>query len=286
MRRIILGLSLLLAAGCAHTAQQEARWNAAADKQEELARTLERLSQKEDVLEGRVEELKKSNEALAATVSDLKRPAAAAPWRPSSPEPSVLYKVPVGDGAVRGPAGAKVTIVEYGDFQCPFCARVADTLRELEQAYPKEIRFVFKHLPLPFHVYARPAAKAAEAAGQQGKFWPMFDLLFSRERDLNPEHLDDLANRLQLDMQKFATATADPKVAAKIGAQEEEAGRFGAVGTPSFFINGYYLSGAQPLATFKAAVERELARADKLLASGVKREELYDKLTADGKTTR
>jgi len=286
MRRLVLGLCLLLAAGCAHTTQEAAHWNAAADKQEELARALERLSQKEDALEGQISQLKKSQEALASTVSDLKRPAPAAPSRPSSPEAGVLYKVTVGDGAVRGPAGAKITIVEYGDFQCPFCARAAATLRELEQAYPKEIRIVFKHLPLVFHVHAQAAAQAAEAAGQQGQFWAMADLMFTRDRDLTAEHIDSLAGLLQLDMKRFSAAVEDPKVAAKIKAQAEEAARFGVSGTPSFFINGRYLAGAQPLESFEAAVDRELKRADQLLASGVKHEELYEKLVAEDRTNR
>jgi protein-disulfide isomerase len=245
-----------------------------------MGRTLERVASD-------VAELKKSHEELASTVKSLKsRAGDGGAYRPTNPDLEAIYLVPVGDGAVRGPAGAKITIVEYADFQCPFCARVAGTLRNLEHQYPNEIRLVYKHQPLPFHQNAKAAAKAAEAAGQQGRFWQMWDVLFEHSGELGPDKLENFASELQLDVNKFRAAMQDPAVAAKIEAQSAEANRLGAMGTPSFFINGRYLAGAQPLESFEAAVDRELKRADQLLASGVKREDLYEKLVAGGRTNR
>ena len=289
MHRSLLGL-LLLTTACAHSAADEARFEASANKQEELGRAIERLSLQQETLAQDVRELKKAQEELSTKLTDLdndvdvvKKARADARPRPSGPDADAIYLVPIGDGAVRGPAGAKITIVEYADFQCPFCARVYATIQQIEKEYPNEIRFVYKHLPLPFHQNALPAAKAAEAAGVQGKFWPMFDLLWQNSNDLSAEKLDELAQKLQLNMRKFKVAVDDPKTADKINDQSAEANRLGAHGTP-FFINGRSVVGAQPFESFKKVIDEELKRADKLLATGVKRTELYGKLVAEGRT--
>jgi protein-disulfide isomerase len=112
----------------------------------------------------------------------------------------------------------------------------------------------------------------------------MWNLLFENNRDLSREKIEELAGQLQLNMKKFRAALEDATIADKISNQSTEANRLGARGTPSFFVNGRFISGAQPLENFKVVIDKELKRADKLLASGVSREQLYGKLVADGKT--
>jgi protein-disulfide isomerase len=289
MRRLTL-LALISLTACAHSAADEAHTKAGADQQDELARAIERIGLQQDALAQDVRELKRHQEQLASTVSQLDatvkelKAAKVDRPRPSGPDADAIYNVPIGDAAVRGPGTAKITLVEYSDFQCPFCGRVNATIRQIVEAYPDEVRVVFKHNPLPFHPNALPAAKAVEAAHQQGKFWAMHDLLFEGQQNLSAEAIDVMAGKLQLNLKKFKAALGDDKIADKIKAHADEGNRLGARGTPSFFINGRFLAGAQPLESFKAVIDEELKRADRLLATGVKRAELYDQLIADGKT--
>ena len=115
-----------------------------------------------------------------------KAPAAAAPKQPQE-DPNKVYNVPAGKSFARGPANAAVTIVEFSDFQCPFCAQAATLLDQVIAAYPNDVRFIYKNYPLPFHNQAMPAAKAAVAAGSQGKFFEMHDKLFENSRALGDE---------------------------------------------------------------------------------------------------
>ena len=165
---------------------------------------------------------------------------------------------------VRGATkGYLVTIVEFGSYQCPFCQRVQPTLKQLADKHPKTVRFVYKHRPLPFHKSSRPAAAAAIAAGKQGKFWEMHDALFGGgvlpQPDEIDEHTDRIAAELGLKMKQFRKdrTAAD----AKIDADDKLAEESGARGTPTFFINGRRLTGAQPLAAFEDAVAQELEHA-------------------------
>ena len=176
---------------------------------------------------------------------------------------------------------ALVTIVIFSDFQCPFCNRAVPTLKKIEDEYGSKVRFVFRHLPLPFHKQAEPAARAAWAAQQQGKFWQMHDLLFERQKDFrNPPDAEfwlSLANELGLDVPKFER---DFLSQAAIDAVKEDlahATKVGARGTPNFFINGVKLVGARPFDQFQTEIDKQieiansLKRKDKKLAG----EKLY-----------
>ena len=204
--------------------------------------------------------------------------------RPQGPDPKTVYKVPIGEAHTKGPETAKVTIVEWSEFQCPFCTRVLPTMEQLRKDYGDDLRIAFKHNPLPMHDRAMPAALAAEAAGKQGKFWEMHDLLFANQRDLTDANFEKWATELGLDVAKFKKDMEDPALKKKVTDDQQLGGRLGARGTPAFFINGRFLSGAQPVDAFKKIIDEEMAKADKLIASGTPKDQVYEKTIASGKT--
>jgi protein-disulfide isomerase len=162
-----------------------------------------------------------------------------------------------------GPEGAKVTIVEFSDFQCPFCSRVQGTLEQVMRIYEGRVRIVWKNNPLAFHKQADPAAQLAlEARAQRGDagFWAAHDLLFQNQRKLSDEDLEGYAKELGLDVGRAKQAIARRKYAGEIAADQRLADQVKATGTPMFFINGRKLVGAQPFEKFKAVIDRELAR--------------------------
>jgi protein-disulfide isomerase len=179
--------------------------------------------------------------------------------------PKASVPPPTRDNPSRGPATAKIVVQEFSDFQCPFCKRAEPTLTELEKAFPGQIRIVWRNLPLPFHQNARPAAEAAMEAFQQkgaAGFWAMHDLLFAAQDSQQPldrPTLDGFAAQLHLDMVRFANALDNSTHEAAIALDEKLAANASIVGTPGFVINGYFLSGAQPIEKFKKIVKRALA---------------------------
>ena len=167
--------------------------------------------------------------------------------------------IALGASPSRGDANAPVTVVVFSDFQCPFCSRAEATVRELEAAYPGKVRFVFKNQPLPFHENARLAAKAALAAGEQGKFWEYHDVLFNHQRELDRASLEGYAEDLGLDLRRFRAALDDSRLDVAVEADVTEAHRLEVKGTPAFFINGRSVQGAQPLAVLRTKVDQALA---------------------------
>jgi protein-disulfide isomerase len=200
------------------------------------------------------------------------------------PDPALVYKMTIDGAHARGPATAKVTIVACSDFQCPFCARVEPTLDELAKMYGDELRIVFKHNPLPMHNRAHAAAIAAEAAGKQGKFWEMHAKLFANARDLTDENFIAWAGEIGLDVAKFERDLGERAIADRVRKQSEQCMQLGARGTPSFFVNGRFLSGAQPVDAFSKLIDEEAAKADVRLRKGTSRKKLYDATIKAGKT--
>ncbi len=194
----------------------------------------------------------------------------------ASPE---TYKVPLGDSPARGGVEAKVTLVEFCDFQCPFCQRVNSTLEQLQRAYGNDLKVVFKHRPLPFHGRARAAALAAEAAAEQGKFWAMHDAVFANQSQLSDEDLARHAQALGLDVERWRRELRSEQAQARVDGDIRLAEQLGIRGTPSFLINGRLLTGAQPLASFKTLIDEELGKANALLQAGTAPARLYDELT-------
>jgi protein-disulfide isomerase len=215
------------------------------------------------------------------------------PPPPPKPRPhfddDARLRIDVAGAPVRGPADAPITIVEFADFQCPFCARAEETLAELGRAYPGQIRFVWRDLPLPFHQQARPAALAARAAGAQGRFWAMHDRLYAAPTGtLGPERFERDAAELGLDTKRFHAALEDEKGAAAKGIEADElmATKSGTGGTPTFFINGKRLVGAQPVDAFKTLIDGELKIANEMIAKGTPRGKVYAALMKDAEPLR
>ena len=172
-------------------------------------------------------------------------------------------QLPIGDSPVIGAAKAKVTIVEISDYECPYCVRGNDVMKQLLAQYPNDVRVVMKQLPLSFHRHARQAAMAALAAGEQGKYWQMHDRLFESTRSrikLTRERLEALAQEIGLDMARFRAALDSEKFAAVIASDARLAKAIGVRGTPAFFVNGIRVNGAQPVEKFKAIIDAELAK--------------------------
>ncbi len=164
------------------------------------------------------------------------------------------------DGPSRGPADAPIVVIEFSDYQCPFCKRAEPTVTALMQKYPTQLRLVYRHLPLDqIHPRARPAAIAAVCAEQQGKFWEYHDTLFANQQALNDADLEKYATTLGMDAAKFKTCRADPATDAKVSADAAAAKQAGLTGTPAFFVNGILISGARPLDDFTKWVDSELA---------------------------
>jgi len=162
-----------------------------------------------------------------------------------------------------GPPDAPVTIIEYTDFQCPYCAKGAQTVKEVQRMYPDKVRVVFKNLPLKMHDQAEPAARAALAAHNQGKFWEYHDLLFQNGSRLNSETYAELAGKLGLDVAKFRADMGAEATTARIKADMQQAEALKLNGTPRFLVNGVEIRGAYPPDHFARVIDRLLAEKKK-----------------------
>jgi Na+/H+ antiporter NhaA len=164
---------------------------------------------------------------------------------------------------MRGDDNAPVTLVEYGDFECPNCGRAEPVVRELLSEFGTDLRYVFRHLPLAdVHPRAQLAAEAAEAADDQGAFWPMHDLLFEHQDALEPKHLMAYAEQLGLDLERFTEQLRRHQHAGRIASDVDDADLSGVSGTPTFFINGLRHQGAYDIETLTAAVHFAQRRAE------------------------
>jgi protein-disulfide isomerase len=164
-----------------------------------------------------------------------------------------------------GPKDAKVTIVEYSDFECPYCSKGYQTIKQVRSEYPKDVRILFKHLPLDFHPQALPAAKYFEAVALQGadKAEKFHDAVFENQGELRAKGEDFLkatAKKVGADMKKVEKDVKDEKIMKRITADMEEAKKFGFSGTPGFLINGVSLRGAYPFPEFKSIIDRHLGK--------------------------
>jgi protein-disulfide isomerase len=214
------------------------------------------------IIRSSVERAAEEVAALGETVGKVEL-AAARPTptaAPPRPDPSRRYSVDTKGSPVKGNPKAKLAIVEFSDFQCPFCGRVVPTIEQIEREYGDDVRIVFKHLPLSMHPKAPAAHAAAEAAHRQGKFWEMHDLIFADQRNMSPERYLEYAAQLDLDVDRFKRDVASAEVKQKIASDAAEAARLGVSSTPGFFVNGRYIRGAQPFSAFKAVIDEELGR--------------------------
>jgi protein-disulfide isomerase len=184
------------------------------------------------------------------------------------PAKAVMSKINLKDEPCTGPKDAKVTIVEYSDFQCPFCKRGYDTIEQnVLKDYSGKVKFCFKSFPLSFHPWAQPAAIAAECAKMQNAdaYWKLYHAFFDNQQALNPQNVKDKATEYlkdtKVDMAKWNDCFDNKKSLDRVNAQQTEGGSLGVTGTPAFFVNGRMLVGAQPYEKFKDVIDDELASA-------------------------
>lgn len=205
-----------------------------------------------------VEEIKKGQkeilaklDALDKAVQQVKAPAAARP----QVDPNKVYPLTVGDSPARGPKDAKVVIVEFSDYQCPFCSQTEPLVDGMLAAYPKDVKRVYKQFPLTsIHPNALPASKAALAAGKQDKFWEMHAKLFANQRELTADNFKKWAEELKLDVARFEKDMNSPEVAAQVDRETQEARAAEVSGTPTIFVNGKRLQQRSPEG-FKAVID-------------------------------
>ena len=182
------------------------------------------------------------------------------------PFKKVAEKINLKGKPFKGKENAKVTIVEYSDYQCPFCARGYATLEnEVLKEYGDKVKFVYKNFPLNFHPWAEPGAVAVECAGVQNKdaYWKLYSYLFENQKDVNPQNLKDKCHEglkdTKIDMAKWDKCFDGKETLPQVKADMAEGQSVGVTGTPAFLINGRLLSGAQPFQQFKAVIDDELA---------------------------
>jgi protein-disulfide isomerase len=223
---------------------------------------------------------------ILAAIDDHQKPAAGAAAPAAAPPPAASHKVPLNATMPRtGPKAAKVTIAEFSDFQCPFCKRVEPTVKEILQKYPNDVAIVFINQPLPFHEHAMEAAQAFQAAHRQGKAWPMHDKMYDNNTALERANLEKYAQDIGLNMSKFKKDMDDPKIKEEIAEQQKLANSVGASGTPTFFINGRQIVGAQPFGEFQKIIDEEIKKADELVKKGTPLKDVYQKLMEQAAAT-
>ena len=186
----------------------------------------------------------------------------AQPEQPPQQLPPERINVDLGSSPVKGESDAPVTIVEFSDFECPFCGRFfSDTLPRIESEYidTGKVRFVYKHLPLGFHEQAVPAALASECAYEQGRFWDYHDLLLGNQESLSDANYRKWAGDLGLSQPQFNECLESRKHQGRVTSDEQQAAQAGISGTPGFLINGIIVSGAMPFEAFEKVIEGELA---------------------------
>ena len=170
-----------------------------------------------------------------------------------------IVEVAVDNAPSRGSAKAPVTLVEFGDYECPYCARAQATLSQIRETYKDQVRLVFKDFPLSSHPRAQKAAEAARCAGEQDKYWDYHDVLFRNTKALEVEQLKQYAADLQLDTTRFDTCLDSGQQAAAVRQDLAQGTQLGVSGTPAFFINGRFMSGARRFSAFQELIEDALA---------------------------
>jgi len=162
---------------------------------------------------------------------------------------------------VQGPEDAPLTLVEYGDYQCPYCGKAYPAVKGLQETLGNKLRFVFRNFPLTqSHPYSLLAAETAEAAAFQGKFWEMHDLLFEEQESFNPDLISVWAERLGLDLDKLGRDIGQGAVEERLGEDRQSGIRSGVNGTPTFFVNGVRFDGPPEYGALMTALEAELAQ--------------------------
>jgi protein-disulfide isomerase len=195
------------------------------------------------------------------------------------------YKVKLrGDEPTKGAEDALVTVIEFADFQCPYCAKGAEPLDEILEDHPEDVRLIYKHYPLPFHRKAPAAARAAWAAHRQGKFWEMHDWLYSRDADITG--IKDQVETLGMDWEQFSKDSVTQEASDAIDDDMMAGGLVGVSGTPAFVVNGHAYKGLKREQQWRQIIDSELEVARQLVEDGTARADVYAKLMEDAKESR
>jgi len=168
--------------------------------------------------------------------------------------------IPVAGAPMRGPANARITLVEFSDFECPFCAKAAAKIDEIQKAYPKDVRLIYKQYPLESHPHARIAAQAALAAQAQGKFWPMHDQLFAGSRKLSDETIAGFAKQIGLDTAKFQSDLHSAAITKAVEKDMADGDTAQVEATPTVFINGKRFNGPLEITVLKPIFDAEMKK--------------------------
>lgn len=213
----------------------------------------------------KLESIEKTQKEILAKLESIeeKQESLSKATQPTRRRPQIDYNkvhnIPLGSSYIKGKKNAPVTIVEFSDFQCPYCARLQPTLNQVLKAYPDDVKLVYKDYPLSFHKQARNAAKAARAAGEQGKYWEMHDLIFANFSKLTEDMFKDFATKLNLDVNKFLADFNSNRYDALIQQDINLARTVGVTGTPTLFVNGKRMR-RRSFEDFKAAIEGVLGK--------------------------
>jgi protein-disulfide isomerase len=205
-----------------------------------------------------------ANEAVAAAKAgkDIRKALAASPLMKAATDRTRLLldtvAIAIDGSPMKGAEQARITIVEFSDFQCPYCIRAIAHLDAALKAFPKDVRLVYKHFPLDSHGQARLAAQASMAAHQQGKFWAMHDRLYAQSRQISRMNVLNWAKEFGLDMPKFVAALDSAAVKGQVERDIQEGDRIGVQGTPTIFVNGKKYQGALDLGVFLPVLTKEL----------------------------
>jgi protein-disulfide isomerase len=232
--------------------------------------------QKEDVtLHKKIDDLAAKVDALDKKIGQGPAPGAARPQaqRPPGPDPTAVYAVPIDGAPFEGPQHAKVTIVKAFEFACPFCERVRPTIEQIEKDYGNDVKVVYKNFVVHPQTATDPAL-ASCAAHRQGKYKEMKELLWEKAYKANRNFARDNLEALGLDMAKYK-ADMDGACKEIIQKEQKELSAVGVRGTPAFYINGRYLSGAQPIDRFKAVIDEELKKANDAVSKGTSVDAYY-----------
>jgi len=231
-----------------------------------------------------IEALTKKVEALDTRLQKIETLLAQYLEESNEPDPTAVYAIPIDGLPSVGTADAKVTVVKAYEYACGYCARSVATINQLLSEYAGNIRVVYA----PYIVHADVAiipALAACAADHQSKFSEMSALIWEKgfaEHDLSSEKMTALAQQLNLDMQRFQADTTSTECMEQVQSSAQTLAEFGTTGTPTFYINGRYLPGAQPIEAFRVLINEELDKADKAIAGGVPASQYYRKVVIEG----
>ncbi len=205
-------------------------------------------------------EIERKKEAIDKWVAEQTKSTPVEVYIPKPRRPT--FPVEAGNAPFAGDKDAKVVIVEYSDFQCPFCAKGADLLKKIKEKYGNKVKVAFKNFPLPFHNHAEAAAVASLCANEQSTnhFWKMHDEMFANQESLDIEGLKKAASKVGLKADAFAKCLNENKYLGQVKADIEDGKKVGVKSTPTFFVNGQLISGAQPIEVFAEIIDEELSK--------------------------